>query len=73
VNISIFKYIQPFSGIKRTEGKQAHQCADTFGAVLAERAVFADNNVFLQRGRYFLFHTTSIICSIMLFSASLIP
>jgi len=48
-------HIQQFSGIKRTEGKQPHQCADTFGAVLPQRAVFAYNNVFLQRGRYFLF------------------
>jgi hypothetical protein len=47
--------IQQIRGIKRTHGKQAYQCADTFGAVLAKRAVFSDNDVVLQRGRYFLF------------------
>jgi hypothetical protein len=53
-NSSEHQHIHQFGGIKRRRGKHAYQCADTSGAVLAKRAVFAKHNVFLQRGRYFV-------------------
>jgi hypothetical protein len=48
-------HIHQFGGIERAHGKQADQCADTFGAVLTKWAVFAYNDVLFQPGYHFLF------------------